>query len=265
MAHRISDHRRHRLSVTDVRALLRLTNELHHAGPDPASRKRRLLEGVRHLTGAHHASATVAAFAGAAARAGRTPPAVVSVVHSTPRESGSSTGIPGHHDDGAWAAYRQIRPRARRGTTRSAAGGAGVSHADLDCLTAVPASRSSRNGHRVHSFLPLADGRLVACLTVAREPGAPRFTPRDRSIVCAVHAEAGWLYRAELRHLSPRTRGLSPRQLETLQQLLTGKGEKQIAADMRVRYNTLHHYVKSLYRHFGVTSRIELLAQWVAG
>ena len=64
-------------------------------------------------------------------------------------------------------------------------------------------------------------------------------------------------------HVSPDTRELPPRQLEVLTHLLTGKSEKQVAAEMRLSYNTLHHYVKALYRHFGVTSRVELLARWV--
>jgi DNA-binding CsgD family transcriptional regulator len=251
MAHRISDHRRHRLSITDVRAMLRLCNELHGAGPDPAVRKRRLLEGVRELTGADHATAAVAIFAGRG-RGAAAPPEVLSAVHAS--TGAAATAVAGGPDGAAWSAYRQFAPPARRGRP---------GEPPPEYCTTAPASSPgrARAGHRVHSFLPLADGRLVACLTVGRGPNSARFSSRDRSIVCALHAEAAWLYRPDVMHVSRGTRGLSRRELEALQHLLTGKGEKQIATDMRVSYNTLHHYVKSLYRHFGVTSRIELLAR----
>ena len=54
---------------------------------------------------------------------------------------------------------------------------------------------------------------------------------------------------------------LSPRLLETLQGLLAGHSEKQLAADMGLSPHTIHDYVKALYRRFGVASRAELLAR----
>ena len=56
-------------------------------------------------------------------------------------------------------------------------------------------------------------------------------------------------------------RGLSPRQRETLRHLLTGDGEKQVAAKLGVSKHTVHIYVKALHKHFGVSSRSELLAK----
>src|SRR5687768_8800140 len=46
-------------------------------------------------------------------------------------------------------------------------------------------------------------------------------------------------------------RGLSPRQRETLRHLLTGDGEKQVAAKLGVSKHTVHIYVKALHKHFG--------------
>ena len=105
--------------------------------------------------------------------------------------------------------------------------------------------------------------RAAACLTVHRGARRPRFSQRDHAVVCALHAEVGWVYRADVLLVSPDTRSLSPRERETLKHLLAGLGEKQIAARMGVRYNTVHHYVKALHRHFGVSTRAELLARWV--
>jgi DNA-binding CsgD family transcriptional regulator len=56
---------------------------------------------------------------------------------------------------------------------------------------------------------------------------------------------------------------LSPRERQTLWKLLAGRGEKQIAAEMKLSINTVHHYAKRIYKHFGVSSRAELLALWV--
>src|SRR5688500_5956447 len=56
---------------------------------------------------------------------------------------------------------------------------------------------------------------------------------------------------------------LSPRMRQTLQSLLAGDSEKQAATKLGVSQNTVHVYVKQLYRRFDVNSRGELLARWV--
>jgi DNA-binding CsgD family transcriptional regulator len=53
---------------------------------------------------------------------------------------------------------------------------------------------------------------------------------------------------------------LSPRERETLELLLTGAPQKQIAARMGVSLHTAHDYVKTLYKKLGVNSRLELMA-----
>ena len=57
--------------------------------------------------------------------------------------------------------------------------------------------------------------------------------------------------------------GLSTRLRQTLQGLLAGEAEKQIAYRLNLSPHTVHVYVKGLYRHFGVSSRGELLARFV--
>jgi len=56
---------------------------------------------------------------------------------------------------------------------------------------------------------------------------------------------------------------LSRRERQTLELLLAGNAEKQIAAQLSISRHTVHVYVKSLYRQFNVNSRGELLARWV--
>jgi DNA-binding NarL/FixJ family response regulator len=54
---------------------------------------------------------------------------------------------------------------------------------------------------------------------------------------------------------------LSPRLRETGAALMTGASEKQIASRLGLSPHTTHHYVKTLYRHFGVSSRAEFMAR----
>jgi DNA-binding CsgD family transcriptional regulator len=58
-------------------------------------------------------------------------------------------------------------------------------------------------------------------------------------------------------------RGLSPRLRQTLQALLTGDSEKQIAARMHLSPPTVHEYIAAVYRHFQVNARAELMAYFI--
>ncbi|HEX7651895.1 MAG TPA: LuxR C-terminal-related transcriptional regulator [Verrucomicrobiae bacterium] len=56
---------------------------------------------------------------------------------------------------------------------------------------------------------------------------------------------------------------LSPGQRRLVQELLTGKTEKEIAATLGQSAATTHQYVKAILRHFGVNSRASLMALWL--
>ena len=56
---------------------------------------------------------------------------------------------------------------------------------------------------------------------------------------------------------------LPPRMRQTLLHLLHGDSEKQVAIKLGLSHHTVHVYVKSLYRHFGVSSRGELMARYI--
>jgi DNA-binding CsgD family transcriptional regulator len=53
---------------------------------------------------------------------------------------------------------------------------------------------------------------------------------------------------------------LSPRLRQTLECLLEGDGEKQVAARLGLSRHTVHDYVTALYRRLDVSSRPELMA-----
>ncbi len=55
---------------------------------------------------------------------------------------------------------------------------------------------------------------------------------------------------------------LSPRLRQTLEHLKSGANERQVAESLGISQYTVHDYVKSLYKHFGVRSRAALLARY---
>jgi DNA-binding NarL/FixJ family response regulator len=104
---------------------------------------------------------------------------------------------------------------------------------------------------------------VVATLSVYRQRSGSRpFSQRQREIVNAMHAEMAWVYGHDMLMTSPEALALPPRKRETLQYLLAGDAETQIAAKVEMSRATVHNYVRSLYRHFNVASRRELLDKW---
>src|SRR5262249_46396747 len=120
-----------------------------------------------------------------------------------------------------------------------------------------------RTDHCLFSVLELtADGRF-SHIVLSRSPGEPDFGPRQRELLHLFHEELGQLIGPVLVSADDRfspTR-LPPRVQETLRCLLDGDGEKQAAARMGLSRETVHQYVKALYRHYRVASRAELLAR----
>ena len=57
------------------------------------------------------------------------------------------------------------------------------------------------------------------------------------------------------------TAGLSPRMRDTLQLLLAGHSEKEVAIKLGLSQHTVHIHVKNLYKRLHVSSRAELMAK----
>jgi DNA-binding CsgD family transcriptional regulator len=100
----------------------------------------------------------------------------------------------------------------------------------------------------------------ATCLSIHRPWGARPFSERERLLVDAFHQECRWLHAPSRTVDGALLRGLGPRLRETLQALARGLSEKQIAAELGLSRHTVHEYAKALHRHFGVSSRSELLA-----
>ena len=106
-------------------------------------------------------------------------------------------------------------------------------------------------------------GDRVDMFGLHRDAADHDFTERELSLLRLFHAELGELIGPVL--VSPDdafspTR-LPPRVRETLECLLEGDSEKQVAVRMGLSAATVHQYVTALYRHYRVGSRAELLAR----
>ena len=95
------------------------------------------------------------------------------------------------------------------------------------------------------------------------------FTQRDRALLHLLNEQLTWMWQLEATTTTGGENGaeladdadLPPRLQQTLRLLLRGKSEKEAARSLGLSPTTLHKYVTALYRHFGVTSRAELLAR----
>jgi DNA-binding CsgD family transcriptional regulator len=132
----------------------------------------------------------------------------------------------------------------------------------------VPWKPRVAHGRRLSDCLrysaAIYDAHVVACVWLSRAPEDRRpFGSHEQTMLRLIHCEMSWVYETDLLLATHGAATLSPRQRQTLEYLLAGHSEKQIAVRMRLSPNTVHHYVKALHRHFGVSSRSELLAKWV--
>jgi DNA-binding NarL/FixJ family response regulator len=93
----------------------------------------------------------------------------------------------------------------------------------------------------------------------SRQRPAPRLAGMKRAREATSNGKQG------LHGKSGSARPLPPRLRRTLERLLLGESEKQVARALGISQHTVHEYVCGLYRHFSVNSRAELLARCFQG
>jgi DNA-binding CsgD family transcriptional regulator len=241
--------------------MLHLINRLHQSRGNAHTRRQTLLDGLCRLTAA---SVALLLIGSAVASSGRTAqwytldsescdPLLATSVDAEDEESdpafqkmlgrmrqrqhGAVVTFTRREltDDRTWYASHHVREVRRK---------AGVD----DCLYSGMASKPDQ----------------LACICLSRKWGSrKRFGNREKGILDLLHPACAWAYREQDTPALPDAVTLSPREKQTLWKLLAGRGEKEIAAEMHLSVNTVHHYVKALYRHFNVSSRAELLAKWM--
>lgn len=104
----------------------------------------------------------------------------------------------------------------------------------------------------------------VTVLGIYRAVGKAPFCARESRMMRIFHDElAGKCQTVLARATAPRRPALSPRMRQTLERLLQGHSEKQLARLLGISRPTAHQYVTALYRHFEVASRSELMAHFL--
>lgn len=115
----------------------------------------------------------------------------------------------------------------------------------------------------VFSSVHLRTPSHVHGLGLYREPGDRAFSEEERNLVYLFHSECGGLLHVPLRDGDddPVRARLPPRQRQTLQLMLTGLCDKEIAESLGISRYTVNQYTKAIYRQYTVTSRAQLLAR----
>ena len=112
------------------------------------------------------------------------------------------------------------------------------------------------------SQYPLPHASAVDQLGIHRAWGDEPFSPSQHRLVRLFHVELGRLWKQDaLKRAKDPSNHLAPRLAQTLDELLAGSSEKQIAHKLDLSRHTIHNYVKALHQRFGVSSRGELLAR----
>ena len=249
------------LRLGDVRATLRLVGECRDLGYDPVLWRRQAFEGLGPLVG-------VQVVNGGEIHWPR-PDGPITLIQSVevglPQATGSDADLPaGEGDpeiDPTSEAIKAIRPPPGRLVTRTRRQLL-PDRAWYRSAHYQKYHRPTGTDHYAVSIWELPGDRLDG-IGVYRAEGDRDFAPRELNLLRLVHAELGRLIGPVLvpadDSLSPAR--LPPRVRETLYCLLDGDSEKQAAARMGLSRETVHQYVKALYRHYRVASRAELLAR----
>lgn len=137
-----------------------------------------------------------------------------------------------------------------------------ASEPDREIVPVKPMRKLYAGRSFILSQVALPHAGAVDQLGLHRAFGDEPFTRTHHRLVRMLHVELGRLWRRDaLRRAKDPAAALPPRLAQTLDQLLVGKSEKEIALRLELSRHTIHNYVKALHQRFNVSSRGELLAK----
>ena len=243
-----------RLRLRDVRDVFRLIGEVREMGGDPKVWRPHMVKRLRQLFGAEIV--------------------ISSEVHAqTTREPGKlkviDIGWGCDSDDNLWDIHTE-RDDENLEAWRIAAGQVPEEHARAANGTAAEAIevpvRPLKPVYGGKSFVlsqySLPHINAVDQLGLHRAYGDEPFSAAEHRLVRLFHTELGRLWKRDvLRDAGDPRRDLPPRLSQTLEELLAGRSEKEIANRLELSRHTIHNYVKALHQRFEVSSRGELLAK----
>lgn len=248
------------LREEDVRAMLRLMSEIAQLPADPTLRTQHAVEGIGKLV--HAKSAWTTRFRSNGLGQGIEPYCVLqsgwtgeeveavmeAAIHDPMHDFINDDlqtcpqrpllSVPSRFDP-----ERKRRRRDIRARIEEQVGG------DLDvvvnCPAAAPGHFSALGLHRPREDRP--------------------FNDRELTIARMIWGELAFLHSRPIAAVEKKLWGtrLPPRLEQVLERLLAGDSAKQVAAFLQISTHTVNDHIKELYRRFGVSSRGELLAEFV--
>ena len=127
--------------------------------------------------------------------------------------------------------------------------------------------KDTQLGDAMFTSFPLAsDPKLASGISVHRREGDPLFSERESLILHIATSEISWLH--ELDHPtnnSPDHGTLPPRLQTVFSLLMDGQTPKRIAHHLGLTENTVRTYIRHIYKHFGVSGRLELTRRFTHG
>jgi DNA-binding CsgD family transcriptional regulator len=234
-----------RLRLKDVRAIFRLVGEVREMGADPDVWRPHMVQSLRELLGAQFV--------------------VSSEIHfrKSPREgcvrvidigwiSDTEGNVCKSHDQREQDNFEDFWVAPSKELTAVTS----------DLIPVKPKLAVHAGRSFILSQYALKHAGAVDQLGIHRAWGDEPFTSADHRLVRLLHVELGRLWRKDaLRRAKDPGTALPPRLSQTLDELLQGRSEKEIALRLELSRHTIHNYVKALHQRFGVSSRGELLAR----
>jgi DNA-binding CsgD family transcriptional regulator len=236
-----------RLRLSDVRAVFRLVGEVREMGADPDVWRPHMVQSLRTLLSAQFVvSSEVHVRKSLHAGSAR----VIDIGWISDTEG----SVCKSHDEREQDNFEDFWV--------SPAKGAAEVEASSDLIPVKPKLKVHAGKSFILSQYALKHAGAVDQLGVHRAWGDEPFTDADHRLVRLLHVELGRLWRKDaLRRAKDPATTLAPRLSQTLDELLQGRSEKEIALRLELSRHTIHNYVKALHQRFGVSSRGELLAR----
>lgn len=125
--------------------------------------------------------------------------------------------------------------------------------------------RPSGAGAMMYAHLDSPKTTHGGCLiTLIRGGNSGDFSRRSRSVMKSLSLSIGDLLGGPLASFAdPNPAALTPRCRQVLACMLLGESDKEIGLRLNITRNTVNQYAKTIFTHFVVNSRPELLARWI--
>ncbi len=248
------------LDLSDVRQLIRLLGDVIAAGGDQTTKRRLVMDGLCQLI-----DADAWAWSLVHMELGCAPRQVVSLHNGISDERLPHYLRSLEHDDLQWVLNDFVTEAVTRREP--------LTRRDTQLFPEWPgqseALRTWEDKANLRSFIlmawPIETGGFSG-IGIYRTPDQPHFGQRETRLAHIVLTEIPWLHEEGWGPNRGDSLGqLSPRLREIISLLVQGRARKQIADDLDISLNTVHGYIKDIYRHFGVSSHPELITRFSRG